>query len=653
MKSKTKNLCLYLLVAVMVLGLFFAAPAVAYADDFVPVTDITGVPATATIGTPLQLAGTVSPNGATNKDITWSIVDAGDTGATITDGKLNATAAGTVTVMATIAGGMGGLSASQISAGAEHAAMLATDGSLWTWGRNQNFTNVKTLGRDAAFRSAAAMTPGQVEPGTTWKAVASGGVGASDTRIAHTIALKTDGTIWSWGDNIFGQLGDGTNSDINITYASITVTTDRGKSAPVQIGADNDWKYIAAGASGSAAIKNDGSLWMWGRNNYGQLGIGIGAGPTKIETEFDRNTPQRVGDDNDWAAVELGSITSLALKTDGTLWAWGGVQSGMLGDPDKVGATEWVNVPQQIMHTDEAKDEGAKDNDWDKLFANGSHAMAIKKDGSLWAWGYNNRGQLGVGGISVGEGYVFAHRYTPTRVGTDNDWDTVSIGDRHTLAVKKDGTLWAWGHNNYGQVGDGTTTTAQTGAGYNDKIVPVQIGDATDWASVSAGNDYSLATKKNGTVWAWGRNNEGQLGTGGRSTTAVEKEPILLETAGADYTKVFTITVSAGGGGEEPDGCAGCGNAWWIILLIILLLLIILFIVFWLFFKRTVTFADIDDKVLKKAIAVRRFEFRPEYIPVREDGHVFSGWYFDKGYAQKAPDVIKVDEDIILYAKWT
>ncbi|MBI4681978.1 MAG: PKD domain-containing protein, partial [Nitrospirae bacterium] len=279
---------------------------------------------------------------------------------------------------------------------------------------------------------------------------------------AHSISLKSNGTLWAWGSNSFGQLGDGSTTDT---------------SAPVQVGTDNKWVAISAGDNYTIALKSNGTLWAWGSNSFGQLGDG---------TTTDTSTPVQIGIETNWIAISAGSNHTVALKSNGTLWAWGSNSFGKLGD----GSTTDISTPVQI----------GTDNEWVAISAGDNHTIALKSNGTLWAWGYNSYGQLGDGSTS--------DRLSPTQIGTDTRWVTVSAGADHTIALKSNGTLWAWGYNLYGQLGDGSTI---------NKLSPVKIGTNNNWVAISAGSDHSMALNTYGTLWAWGYNSYGQLGDG--STT--------------------------------------------------------------------------------------------------------------------------------------
>jgi len=289
----------------------------------------------------------------------------------------------------------------------------------------------------------------------------------------HTVGVKTDGTLWSWGNNSWGQLGDGTTSN---------------KSTPVQVGTASDWQLVVAGYGHTIATKTDGTLWAWGGNSYYQLGDG---------TAENKSNPVQVGTGSDWQSVVAGEFHTMAIKTDGTLWAWGNNSSGQLGD----GTTTSKSSPLQI---------GTATN-WQSVAARYRHTVAVKTDGTLWVWGDNYRGQLGDG--------TEVDKYSPVQIGTASDWHSVAAGSSHTAAVKTDGTLWAWGNNSWGELGDGTTT---------NKSSPVQIGTGSSWQSVAAGGCLTLAVKTDGTLWAWGRNDYGQLGDG---TTTSKSSPLQIGTA--------------------------------------------------------------------------------------------------------------------------
>jgi len=327
----------------------------------------------------------------------------------------------------------------------------------------------------------------------------------------HTVALKTDGTIWSWGANTDGQLGDGTNTD---------------RSTPAQIGNSNNWKAVAAGFTSTFALSMDGSLWACGGNSSGTLGDGTGIA---------KNLLVRIGNENDWAFITSGGDHTMAIKTDGTLWGWGSNTYGQLGD----NTTMYKLQPVQIGGL----------NDWVSVSAGSNHTLALKNDGTLWAWGWNNFGQLG-DGTNTDKAY-------PMQVGNSNDWAFIATGGQpFSFAIKTDGTLWAWGWNNYGQLGDGTTI---------NKNIPVPCSAISNVQSISAGNYHAVAITTNGKRWAWGRNDDGQLGDG---TNISKSTPALINaalnwsdvTCGSFFTIGKNITESISGWGKNDVGQLGIGN---------------------------------------------------------------------------------------------
>lgn len=287
------------------------------------------------------------------------------------------------------------------------------------------------------------------------------------------------------------------------------------------------WDNVSAGGEFSLGLRSDGTLWSWGFNGSGQLGIGT----TSLVVY--QTTPVQVGDDNDWAQISAGGYHALALKTDGTLWAWGFNMYGGLGN----GSTVDTNQPVQIT----------EDNDWLSIEAGQVHSFAIKQDGTLWGWGYGGFGQLGLGNDE--------DVFTPTQIGEDNNWSQVIAGGAHTLALKNDGTLWAWGVNGNGQLGDGMNSTTT--------FVPIQIGTDT-WQQISAGFEYSAGIKEDGTLWTWGFNANGQLGIGNTTQqnmpTQVGTETWNLVEAGSAHLLAIRSDGTLHGAGFNGFGQLALAN---------------------------------------------------------------------------------------------
>jgi Secretion system C-terminal sorting domain/Regulator of chromosome condensation (RCC1) repeat len=261
------------------------------------------------------------------------------------------------------------------------------------------------------------------------------------------------------------------------------------------------WSKVSTGGAHTLGIGADNSLWSWGRSQAGQLGLG---------DLSSKNIPTKVGSDLNWSKISSGNAHSLALKLDGTLWVWGRNTTGQLGNP-AIGQN--LLVPTQL----------GTDNDWIFISAGDEYSLAIKNNGTLWAWGENVYGQLGDNTFGTGN-----YLSTPTQIGTDTNWSYVSAGTTHTLAIKTDGTLWGFGQNNFGKLGDGSII---------DKVVPTQIGTASDWQTVEAAIKHSIALKTNGSLWTWGDNTDGQLGNGLSGAAAAQSAPINIE-AGNTFQKI-------------------------------------------------------------------------------------------------------------------
>jgi alpha-tubulin suppressor-like RCC1 family protein/fibronectin type 3 domain-containing protein len=359
--------------------------------------------------------------------------------------------------------------------GSRRAAALKRDGTVWAWGNN-------SYGALGDGTTSARPSPVQ----------ASGLTGVVSVLVGEysSFALRNDGTLWAWGGNGSGQLGDGT-------------TTQR--SSPVQVSGLTGVVSVVAGRYHAYALKNDGTLWAWGYNYYGQLGDG---------TTTQRSSPVQVSGLTGVASVVAGEYHAYALKNDGTLWAWGGNGSGQLGD----GTTTQRSSPVQVSGLTGVA----------SVVAGGYHAHALKNDGTLWAWGYNGSGQVGDG--------TTTNRATPVQVSGLTGVVSVTAGHfNHTYALKNDGTVWAWGSNSIGELGDGTTTQRTT---------PVQVSGLTGVVSVVSGRDRAYALQNDGTVWAWGRNYYGELGDG---TTIRRTSPVQVSGLGgvvavaADDYRVFAL----------------------------------------------------------------------------------------------------------------
>lgn len=331
----------------------------------------------------------------------------------------------------------------------------------------------------------------------------------------HSAAVKDDGTVWAWGPTSYGILGD--------TKPEVTAFAwpHRYSTLPVQVtgkdaGALAGIVQISAGQHYTLALAADGTVWAWGSNDFGQLGDGS----QKPKEDFyvsarERSAPRQVvgpggkGLLRDVTAIAAGYQHAIALYKDGTVWGWGDNSAGQLGN----GSTEESSVPVQVR--------GAGGSGFLKdiiaIAAGTRYGLALRKDGTVWAWGSNSAGQLGDGTLQ--------ERHAPIQVKDMNGVKAVSAGTAYSMALLGDGTIRAWGNNAFGQIGDGTR---------EDSAVPVQVkgvggqGALSGITAIAAGRYYAAALDGAGTVWVWGFHEGGLLGNGtldGSLTPALVKAP--------------------------------------------------------------------------------------------------------------------------------
>ena len=352
-------------------------------------------------------------------------------------------------------------------------ADLFRDGNLFTWGTG---TSGRLGNNDTTNRSTPVTT---LSGGTNWKQVSTGS--------QHTAAIKTDGTLWTWGQGSSGQLGDN-----SLTSKSTPVTTFAG---------GNGWKQVSAGGGNqTAAIKTDGTLWIWGSGVTGVLGNNSTTNVPTPVTTFAGGT--------NWKQVDCGDTCTAAIKTDGTLWIWGRNDFIQLGNND----TGDRSTPVTTF---------AGGTNWKQVSCRGVHTSAIKTDGTLWGWGSPSAGRLGTNDVSP-------NRSTPvTTFAGGNNWKQLDAGFFHTAAIKTDGTLWTWGVGTSGQLGDNTITS---------KLTPVTtFAGGTNWKQVSGGRLHTIAIKTDGTLWTWGYGVNGRLGN--NSTTNVSI-PVTTFAGGTNWKEV-------------------------------------------------------------------------------------------------------------------
>jgi alpha-tubulin suppressor-like RCC1 family protein len=335
------------------------------------------------------------------------------------------------------------------------AAVAAVQSTPLTWGDNGS----GQLGIGTTTNSS---TPVQVTGLSGVTAIASG--------LFHILAVRSDGTVWAWGYNSDGQLGNGT-----CCVASST---------PQRVISLSGITAVTGGANHSLALKSHGTVWAWGSNGYGQLGNG---------STTDSFTPMQVKGLRGVTAIAGGFVYSLALKSDGTVWAWGDNNSGQLGN----GTRTMSSTPVQVSGLGGVT----------AIAAAGNHSLALKSDGTVWSWGYNGYGQLGNGTTTDSS--------TPVAVSGLSRVTAIAGGAWHSLALKSDGTVWGWGDNYDGQIGNGTNVDVNP--------APVQVSGLSGATAIGSGWYHSLALTSHGTVWAWGANGRGQLGNG---TTTPSSTPV-------------------------------------------------------------------------------------------------------------------------------
>lgn len=359
---------------------------------------------------------------------------------------------------------------------------------LYTFGQNDK----GTLGDGTEIDRSSPIRVGGV---TSWKSISAAKNSTFVVTTWHSAAIRDDGTLWMWGAGMDRQLGTGTTTPMsspvnigsftdwsqvsagtdftmgirnggwlygwgqNVTYRQLGIGSSANVSTPLRIGSFTDWMYVNAGKSGVYGIRGTpalgGYLYFTGDDNKGESGITKG-------TVF--STPVQVGSVSDWAEVYPSTNNSvLALRKDGSLYGWGGNNNGMLG----TGPTATSVLTPTIV---------AGGGTWKSATIHYEHALGIRTNGTLWAWGTNANGKLGLGDLVI--------RSTPVQVGSETIWSKVSAGSQYTLALKTDGTLWAWGLNTWGNLGVNNLTSYSS---------PVQVGSGITWKDISAGHHHSMA----------------------------------------------------------------------------------------------------------------------------------------------------------------
>jgi alpha-tubulin suppressor-like RCC1 family protein len=377
-----------------------------------------------------------------------------------------------------------------------YAGLIGNRAELYLWGNNpQGSIGDNTI--------ASRSTPRQeFTSSAIWKQISCGG--SSTTPFVS--AIKSDGTLWTWGRNDLGQVGDNTLVSRS-TPRQISIAAAGGLTG---------WKQVDSGSGHTAAIRDDGTLWVWGYNNRGQIGD---------NTATIRSTPRQIslaaaGGLNGWKQVSAGDSLTSALRYDGTLWCWGYNNFGQIGDNTLVTRS----TPTQ---------EFTSSTNWKQVSAGGSHTAAIKTNGTLWSWGSNNYGQIG---DNTGALSGVTSRSTPRQESTlSANWKQVDCGASHTAAIKTNGTLWSWGLGNSGELGDYIIAFSRS--------TPIQEFTASNnWKQVSGGISFTAAIKTDGTLWTWGSNTSGQIGD---NTIASRSTPRQEFTSSTTWRQVSASVTTA------------------------------------------------------------------------------------------------------------
>jgi len=381
-----------------------------------------------------------------------------------------------------------------ISAGIGHTLALHEDGTVWAWGSN----SFGQLGDNTVLTRR---TPVQVQNLNNIIEISAGIGRDSSGSLAHSVALRDDGTVLTWGSNEAGKLGDGTFNSHR---------------TPVQVDIENVIA-ISAGSNFTVALKNDGTVWAWGNNQHGRLGNGsFIASRTPVQVQDSTTTFL-----NNVIAISTGNNFTIALKNDGTVWGWGDNNFNQLGDGNRSGQrirAIQVHVLSSII----------------AIASGDMHSIALDSNGRVWTWGWNTYGQLGNGTYSVSTLYV------PFGVQNLNNVTAIAAGGSHTAVVVNNDSVMAWGQNQSGQLGINSLVDNRTS--------PTETPYNTDVVSVAAGINHTVALRNNGSVWSWGGNGSGQLG----NNTTIEQTS-SIRVLGENAQGFLMLTLENVGISSSPE----------------------------------------------------------------------------------------------------
>jgi alpha-tubulin suppressor-like RCC1 family protein len=366
-----------------------------------------------------------------------------------------------------------------VTGGYDFSLALMADHTIRAWGANAQ-------GQLGDGSTSARLTPVTVSGLNNVLQVSAGW--------QHAVAVTKDGGVWTWGKNFTGQLGNNTTANSAI---------------PIHVSGLGHVIAVSGGDCHTAALESNGTVWTWGCNDRGQLGDG---------TLTERHLPVQASNLSNVIAVSARDYPDIAIKSDGSVWTWGWNINGQLGDGTTITRTE----PLQVLFF------GAIPGSVTSIWGGARHCIVLKSDGTVWDWGMNWSGKLGDNTTSTfsppwengtNDRHSPIQVHGPEDVGFLNSITAIMGGEAHNFALKSDGTVWAWGSNMFGQLGDGTNI---------DRYTPVQVSNLGSVTALGGRGYHSLAITSDGNVWAWGLNGAGELGDGTTRNSNVPVEVIGL-----------------------------------------------------------------------------------------------------------------------------
>ena len=419
-----------------------------------------------------------------------------------------------------------GVKFKQVSEGDSYTLALDEDGNIWSWGYNR----YGYLGNGESGNTVT--IPNQVTNETNYTQIVAGTTTA--------IALDEDGNIWSWGNNVSGQVGNGEKSDNYVTI-------------PTQISNGTRYIQISGGNGHSIALDESGNIWTWGSNYYGQLGNGQSSGNVSVPTQITNGIKYTQIS----VAAEIALSHNMALDSEGNIWTWGYNSQGQLGN-GQTGSSNSVSIPTKVT----------SGTIYTQISAGGDSSLALDNEGNIFGCGDNERGQLtfeqtamswvqinvklsklGSNGVALDdEGNIWSWKINgdgtkqiPTQITNGTQYIQVQGG---SLALDSDGNIWTWGNNGNGQLGNG-----QSGGNVSS---PIQITTGTKYIQIAGGSSHCIALDESGNIWTWGYNNQGQLGNGEKGTNVLVPTKV---TSGTKYVQIATGSLHSLALDEE-------GNIW-------------------------------------------------------------------------------------------